>query len=221
MSQSIPIDRLEPHPANANVMSADALGTLRRHVERSGRYEPLVVRLLGGEEGCRRYQVLNGHHRLEVLKRLGHAAARCEVWDVDDREAMLLLATLNRLEGRDDPVRRAALLAALADGQEAGEVSKLARLLPESRAALDRALALAREPLPLPADPGRSAAAFSPVTFFLTADELGTVNGALRLAGRAGAGDGPARGRTRAAALVALAEHFVAARGADTLEATS
>ena len=38
----------------------------------------------------------------EALRRLGRASARCEVWAVDDDEAMLLLATLNRLQGRDD-----------------------------------------------------------------------------------------------------------------------
>lgn len=222
MTCDIAVDRLEPHPANANVMSEGSMDKLRRHIARSGRYEPLVVRPLDGAADGPRYQVLNGHHRLAVLRQLGHERVRCEVWEVDDREALLLLATLNRLEGRDDPLRRATLLARLSEGATEPDLTKLARLLPEDRAALDRALALAREPLPLPVPPGESPAAFKPMTFFLTSAEHETVGRALRAAGGAARGEPGAsprggsraadaeRGRSRAAALVALAEGFLA-----------
>jgi len=215
MSCDIDIDRIEPHPQNANVMSPEAMKTLARHIARTKRYEPLVVRPHGGTDDDPRYQVLNGHHRLEVLRHLGHERVRCEVWDVDDGEALLLLATLNRLEGRDDPSRRAALLARLAgDGRSAADLAKLARLLPENRAALERALALAREPLPMPASADEMLRVFAPMTFFLTDDEQRTVSRALRLAARAetdgDASEEPRRGRRRAAALVAMAERFLA-----------
>jgi len=236
VSRNIDIQRIDPHPHNANVMSADAMKKLARHIQRTRRYEALVVRPRGGTDDEPRYQVLNGHHRLEVLRRLGHQRVRCEVWDVDDREALLLLATLNRLEGRDDPSRRAALLARLA-GQDnsAADLAKLARLLPENRAALERAIALAREPLPVPVAPGDAPRVFAPMTFFLTDDENRTVGHALRVAARevaagsatgkgskadaptealGGANDNalqePRRGRRRAAALVTLAERFIA-----------
>ena len=183
MSCDIPVHRLREHPRNSNAMSADALRTLRRHIRRSGRYEPLVVRPLPAEGGAEpTYQVLNGHHRLRVLRDLGHAVARCEVWEVDDREALLLLATLNRLEGRDEPMKRAALLADLAADQ--GDLDRLVELLPEDRAALDKALALARQPLPLPAPPEAAPPLFEPMTFFLSAAQLATVKEALALAAR-------------------------------------
>ncbi len=223
MSTDIPIDRLREHPRNSNAMSAEALRTLRRHIRRSGRYEPLVVRPLAEATGASpTYQVLNGHHRLRVLRDLGHTTVRCEVWDVDDHEALLLLATLNRLEGRDDPTKRAALLADLAAGSDS--LGRLAQLLPEDRAALDKALALAREPLPAPQTPAAAPPVFEPLTFFLSPAELVTVDHALSAAARAaraasGAPDGaspssarsasPARGRARAAALVALAERYL------------
>jgi hypothetical protein len=56
------------------------------------------------------------------------------VWDVDDREAKLLLATLNRLEGQDQPLRRAQLLHELL-----GEwsVTDLGGLLPETEAEIE------------------------------------------------------------------------------------
>ncbi len=42
----IPLDRLEPHPENANRMPPRLLEKLKAHIARTGRYEPLVVRPL-------------------------------------------------------------------------------------------------------------------------------------------------------------------------------
>jgi ParB-like chromosome segregation protein Spo0J len=212
MSRDIPIDHIAPHPQNANAMSSGALAKLERHIRTSGRYEPLVVRPIGGSSRRPDYQVLNGHHRLQVLRRLGHETARCEVWEVDDHEALMLLATLNRLEGRDDPGRRAALLAALVDGAAGDRLRELRRLLPENRAALEKALRLAREPLPKPAAPETGPPPFAPMTFFLTGDETATVGRALKRASRtaaSGSGDPPV-GRARAASLAAVAKAYLA-----------
>ena len=117
---------LLPHPLNANVMPKDYRRKLKAHIKRTGRYPFLVVRPHPKETG--KYQVLDGHHRIGILKELGHEQARCDVWEVDDREAKLLLATLNRLEGQDQPVRRAQLIHDLL-----GELSvdDLAGLIPE------------------------------------------------------------------------------------------
>jgi ParB-like chromosome segregation protein Spo0J len=37
--------------------------------------------------------VLDGHHRVAVLLDLGHTEARCDVWEVTDREANRLLSS--------------------------------------------------------------------------------------------------------------------------------
>ncbi len=126
-AQMIPLDHLVPHPLNANSMSEELQEKLKAHIKRTGRYPFLVVRPHPEEPG--KYQVLDGHHRVAVLRDLGHSEARCDVWDVDDREAKLLLATLNRLQGQDIPIRRAQLLHELL-----GEMSMndLAGLLPET-----------------------------------------------------------------------------------------
>jgi ParB-like chromosome segregation protein Spo0J len=123
----VALDDLLPHPLNSNVMSEELKEKLRAHIKRTGRYPFLVVRPHPEEPG--RYQVLDGHHRVAVLREIGHTEARCDVWDVDDREAKLLLATLNRLQGQDVPIRRALLLHELL-----GEMSldDLAGLLPET-----------------------------------------------------------------------------------------
>lgn len=56
------------------------------------------------------YQILDGHHRMIVLQELGYKTAKCEVWDVDDKQALVLLSTLNRLRGSDDIEKRSTLL---------------------------------------------------------------------------------------------------------------
>ncbi len=137
----VPLDDLRPHPLNSNVMSEDLREKLKAHIRRTGRYPFLVVRPHPEEPG--KYQVLDGHHRVEILRELGHSQARCDVWEVDDREAKLLLATLNRLQGQDVPIRRAELLHELL-----GEMSidDLAGLLPETDKQLEELHALLEFP---------------------------------------------------------------------------
>ncbi len=123
----VPLANLIPHPSNANVMNEELQAKLMAHIKRTGRYPHFIVR--PHPEDPEKYQILDGHHRLAVLRELGYTEARCDVWHVDDREAKLLLATLNRLEGQDVPVRRAELIHELL-----GEMSidDLAGLLPET-----------------------------------------------------------------------------------------
>ena len=139
----IPAGHLVAHPLNSNVLAVDLEHKLKAHIKRTGRYPHLVVRPHPEQSG--KYQVLDGHHRLTILKNLGYSEVRCDVWDVDDREAKLLLATLNRLEGQDLPIRRAQLLHALL-----GEMSSddLAGLVPESDHQIEELHAL----LEFPAD---------------------------------------------------------------------
>ena len=140
-ARMVPLDDLRPHPLNSNVMPEDLREKLKAHVKRTGRYPFLVVRPHPEEPG--KFQVLDGHHRVEVLRELGHTDARCDVWDVNDREAKLLLATLNRLQGQDVPIRRAELLHELL-----GEMSldDLAGLLPETDKQLEELHALLEFP---------------------------------------------------------------------------
>jgi ParB-like chromosome segregation protein Spo0J len=139
----IPVDDLLPHPLNSNVMPPDLLAKLRVNIKRTGRYPFLVVRPHPDEGG--KYQVLDGHHRVTILKDLGHTDARCDVWEVSDREAKVLLGTLNRLQGQDQPRKRAELIHELL-----GEMSldDLAGLLPETDKQLEELHAL----LEFPAD---------------------------------------------------------------------
>lgn len=133
----IPLGQLHTHPANPNVMSATGLEKLARNIRREGRYPPLIVRphpTIPGE-----WQIIDGEHRGRVLEELGHPDALCFVWPCDDATALLLLATLNRLEGDDLPAKRADLLSQLMDARPG---QRLAELLPEDDAAIEDALSL-------------------------------------------------------------------------------
>ncbi len=133
----VAIEQVHPHPANANLMPEDRLEKLARNIEREGRYPPLVAR--PHPEHGDAWELLDGHQRLEVLRRLGHREVLVYPWPCDDETALLLLATLNRLEGEDLPARRAELLAGLTELMSAEE---LALLLPEDAREIEQTLQL-------------------------------------------------------------------------------
>ena len=174
----IPLDWLRPHPANANVMSEERLEKLAENIRREGEYPPLVVRPDSNEEGC--YQILDGHQRADILRRLGHRKATCYVWPCDDQTALVLLATLNRLEGQDDPLKRAALLRELS---ELVSPEELARILPESAALIRQSLDLLNLDLEgLLADLERAAGGGSglrAISFVVSADDESVIEEAV------------------------------------------
>lgn len=112
MEKEVPVENILPHPENSNYMSPPLFKKLVRHIQNSGRYEPITVRPHPEEPG--KFQLINGHNRLNALKELGRDKARCTVWNLSDAEARLYLATLNRLSGKEVLERRELLLDALA-----------------------------------------------------------------------------------------------------------
>jgi hypothetical protein len=137
--QEIPIELLREHPENSNFMNAKTTHKLRRHVEQSGKYEPLTVRPYPGDEG--KFQVINGHNRLRVLRALKYPTICCVVWNLDDKQTRMYLATLNRLSGKDIPERRANLLANLL---QSFNVEDLTTLLPDDRKQIEQLEQLTR-----------------------------------------------------------------------------
>jgi ParB-like chromosome segregation protein Spo0J len=137
--KNIPIELLLEHPENCNFMNIETAKKLRRHIEGTGRYEPLTVRPHPNEKS--RFQVINGHNRLHVLRVLDYKVVYCVVWNIDDVQTRLYLATLNRLSGNDVPERRAMLLEILAVSFDAHE---LALLLPDSTKQLEELKRLSR-----------------------------------------------------------------------------
>ncbi len=73
---------------------------------------------------------------------MGHAEVWCEVWELDEDKANLVLATLNRLRGVDDTTKRAKLVHQLFE-DFGGDKDILMRLLPESERAINSLLKIA------------------------------------------------------------------------------
>lgn len=157
---SIPIDKFTTHPGNPNRMSKRNFVRLVRNIERSGRYEPLIVRRQG--DG---FQIINGHHRYRALRELGYKSVDAIVWDVDDAEADILLSTLNRLGGSDVLERKVALLDRLNRNMHTREMAKL---LPFTRSQIERL-----KNLKIPSAPAKiSAKSFAvPMVFFLSTEQ--------------------------------------------------
>lgn len=170
-SRTVALSKLHAHPQNSNVMPGALLKKLKQHIARSGHYPPIIVRphpdeVLRTKGG---YEILDGHHRVEALRSLKHTVARCDVWPVSNDEALLLLATLNRLEGRDDPAKRADLIATLIDRSPQWHRDAIA-LLPERAEALNDLMQL-REAPPSPRRPVPMAEMPTSVHFFLLPEQ--------------------------------------------------
>jgi hypothetical protein len=195
----IPLDRLVAHPGNPNRMSRTNFRKLLGHIERTGRYEPLVVRPCPGRAGF--FQIINGQHRCEALRTLGRKTADVVVWDVDDEQTDILMGTLNRLNGRDALDPKLALLRRL---KERLPTRELARLLPQTLGQLERLVGA--QAIPQVKQPQADAFAI-PLVFFVDERQQRTIEealSALMASSRAGT-----RAGRRAAALSQIARCFL------------
>jgi hypothetical protein len=137
---SIELDKLVPHPDNPNRMSKADFAKLVSNIERTSRYEPLIVRPYPDTRGTmedgrgtrheerdtsQNFQIINGAHRWQALAKLGYKHAHCIIWDIDDQATDILLATLNRLHGRDQLNKKVKLLARLNKKLSAKDLGKL------------------------------------------------------------------------------------------------
>lgn len=199
MIESIGLARLVAHPDNANVMSRAVFNKLVRNIERSGRYEPLVVRRHPKRDGW--FEIINGHHRYKALERLGYDKADCVVWDVDDEQAGVLLATLNRLGGSDSLGGKVALLKRLNRKMSFGELGKL---LPQTAGQLERLANLKKPAIPKRAEVKVFA---HPLVFFVSESQRRTIEEALSLAFEAG--EKLTRAAKNAAGLTRMAGSFI------------
>ena len=149
----IPLNQIRLNKLNANVMSDEAFKKLKANIQRQKKYPSLIVRKIGvpptefdrkntiGE--LKGYRLIDGQYRKQALEELNYKEAECEVWDIDDKTEMLLLATLNELKGNPDLTKRAILLHTLEIVGLARE--NLLKLIPEDNRRLDFILSLIKE----------------------------------------------------------------------------
>ncbi len=174
MIQNIPLDKLRGRSDNANCMSDVLLQKLISHIKRTDHYPCLIVRMLDSEDD--QYEILDGHHRVCALREIGYTDARCEVWDVDDDEALVLMTTLNRLEGRDDPVKRGELIHRLVS---TWGIDRVSNMLPEESDRLQKLMDL-RGDVPKLCEPPAVDSMIRAVTFFLTGEQEDRLANALK-----------------------------------------
>ncbi|MBN2128353.1 MAG: ParB-like nuclease domain-containing protein [Sedimentisphaerales bacterium] len=197
--KQIALDKLLPHPDNSNRMSRAAFAKLARNIERTGHYEPLVVRPHPGKRGL--FQIINGHHRCQALRKLRHAAADVVVWDVDDEQTDILLLTLNRLGGRDTLSKKLELLRRLRRRQSPRD---LAKLLPQTRGQLERLMASR----PMSAKTIRQGDDFAiPMVFFVDKTQQQAIEQALATTGACP--NATTRAARRAVGLTRIANCFL------------
>ena len=197
--ESICISKLIAHPANPNRMSGSAFSRLAAHIERTGNYEPVIVRPHQQRAGC--YEIINGHHRVAALKKLGSETCDCIIWQVDDAETLVLLGTLNRLSGYDVLEKKAELIKSLS---ERFSTKDLAKRLPDTKRAIERLKNLYKPPRP--AANGHKAF-LNPLVFFLTDEQKQAVTEAIAAATEASAKDTAAQ--RKAKAIVRIARTFL------------
>ncbi len=133
----IEISKLYSDPRNSNVCGTEYLKKLERHIQKSKLYPPLIVRPHPNLPEA--YMMIDGHHRLRVLKNLEYESVECQVWQVSEQEALLALSTLNTLRGTENIRKRASLLESL---NQYCSVSEMAEWLPESEAEIHDLMAI-------------------------------------------------------------------------------
>ncbi len=77
---------------------ASNLAEIEESIKEYGVLTPITVRAIG--DG--RYETLAGHHRLQACKNLGLSAIPCNVVDVDDEQAKIIVVNSNRQRGFTD-----------------------------------------------------------------------------------------------------------------------
>jgi len=204
--KSIAIDRFVPHPHNPNRMSKANFAKLVRNIKFSGRYEPLVVRPCPDKPDY--FQIINGHHRWQALVQLGYEQADTVVWEIDDQQTDVLLATLNRLTGSDVLDRKIALLARLNDNMQSRE---LAKLLPMNAKQIERLTNLKDSLQRASRIEHRELSFANPLVFFVNDKQQKVIERALSFAGQAK--ELKTKAATNATALTEIAEAYLAGRG--------
>jgi ParB/RepB/Spo0J family partition protein len=204
--ESISLSKLTANPANPNRMSKSNFAKLVAHIERTGRYEPIIIHPHPQKQD--KYEIINGHHRCEALRRLGHSKAQCIVWDVDKAEVDMLLVTLNRLAGHDDIHKRSELIQRLS---RRFDIRQLSRLLPENKKQIERLreLAIKKQPVLNLTEQAKQFA--SAVVFFLTDKQKGLLDKALATAAT-DTSDELSTAQRRAEALIIIVKTFLVHR---------
>jgi ParB-like chromosome segregation protein Spo0J len=207
--KQIALSKLVAHPGNPNSMSEATFRKLVRNIERTGLYEPIVVRPHPDEKDhsatADKFQIINGHHRVKALEQLGHKEADCVVWDVDDEQTAVLLTTLNRLAGSDTLAKKVELLKKLTEQMG---TAQLAKLLPQTAKQIERLTAL-KNSVQRTAGSVQCAQFAIPIMFFVSKHQQKIIEEALSSIEHRVSSIETTKAQRRAAAITEIAGQFM------------
>jgi len=201
--ESIALSKLTAHPDNPNVMSDSTFRKLIRNIERTGLYEPIVVRPHPKEKD--HFEIINGHHRVKALEQLGRKEADCVVWDVDDEQTAILLTTLNRLAGSDMLAKKVELLKKLTERMG---TAQLAKLLPQTAKQIERLAAL-KDSVQRTARSVQYKPFAVPLVFFVTKQQQEIIENAISSIENRVSSIETTKAQRRAGAITAIAEQYL------------
>jgi ParB family transcriptional regulator, chromosome partitioning protein len=92
----IPINQVEPSPANPRHDAAEALDELAASIAEYGLLQPVVVR-----PAASGYELIDGHRRFAAAQRLGWTRILAVVRDVSDNDQAYLLTLTANLQRED------------------------------------------------------------------------------------------------------------------------
>lgn len=109
--EEVPIDSVEPDPANPRRIATKELEALTRSIKEFGLIDPVI---------CRREtrMVIGGHQRLVAARKLGLSTVPVIFLDLSEEKAKLLNVALNKISGEFDEELLGQLLAGLADSAD-------------------------------------------------------------------------------------------------------
>ena len=128
-------------------------------------------------------------------------AKGCRMWDVDDNESLVLLATLNRLTGNDQLQSKSKLIKSLT---KCIDIKELAKQLPDNKKAIERLTSLVQKDYIYP---DKKPLSLGPMVFFLDDEQTELIDLALAKAGQ-NTPEGT-RAQKKAAAFVKISKAYL------------
>lgn len=134
---ALPCHKLVEYPLRLAYYDQTHLESLIASIKVSGLLEPILVQPL--EDG--RYQILNGHYRVQAVRRLRHKTILGHNYPCDHRKALIIFCTSNLLTKRLNALEEALMMQGLV--KEGGfSLSEVGELWGHSKSWVSRRLKL-------------------------------------------------------------------------------
>ena len=134
---ALPCHKLVEHPLRMAFYSQTHLAGLTASIKENGLLEPILAQPL--EDG--RYQILNGHYRVQAVRRLKQKDILGLVYPCDRRTALVIFCTSNLLTKSLSPLEEALMMSGLI--KEAGfNLTQVGQLWGHSKSWVSRRLKL-------------------------------------------------------------------------------